>query len=50
MNQGVWAICFLQELNKLNSHARMLADRGFYDSWPDEYLTVLFAGREDPRS
>jgi hypothetical protein len=50
MNQGVWAMCFLQDLNKLNSHARMLADRGFYDSWPDEYLTVLFAGREDPRT
>jgi hypothetical protein len=50
MNQGTWAICFLQDLNKLNSHARMLADRGFYDSWPDQYLTVLFSGREDPRS
>jgi hypothetical protein len=50
MNQGTWAICFLQDLNKLNSHARMLADRGFYDSWPDQYLTVLFSGREDPTS
>jgi hypothetical protein len=50
MNQGQYAICFLQDLDKLNAHARMLADRGFYDSWPEEYLSVLFAGRKDPRS
>ena len=50
MNQGQYAICFLQDLGKLDAHARMLADRGFYDTWPEEYLSVLFAGRDDPRS
>ena len=49
MNQGTYAICFLQNLDKLNSHARMLAEKGFYNGWPEEYLQVLFAGREDPR-
>jgi len=50
MNQGTYAICFLQDLNKLNSHAVMLAEKGFYDKWPEEYLSVLFAGRADPRT
>ena len=50
MNQGTWAICFLQDLNKLNAHARMLAEKGFYQGWPEDYLSVLFAGRTDPRS
>jgi hypothetical protein len=50
MNQGSWAICFLQDLRKLNTHAHMLAKRGFYSGWPEEYLSVLFAGREDPRA
>lgn len=49
MNQGTYAICFLQNLDKLNSHARMLAEKGFYNNWPEEYLSVLFTGREDPR-
>lgn len=50
MNQGQWAICFLQNLQKLNAHARMLAQKGYYDGWPEEYLTVLFEGRSDPRT
>lgn len=50
MNQGQWAICFLQNLEKLNSHARMLADRGYYTGWPEDYLQDLFAGRDDPRT
>lgn len=49
MNQGVWAIVFLQNLEKLNAHARQLADKGYYDAWPEEYLTQLFTGRADPR-
>ena len=49
MNQGTYAICFLQNLEKLNSHARMLAEKGFYDGWPEEYLHELFKGRQDPR-
>ena len=50
MNQGTWAIVFVQALTKLNSHARMLADRGYYHGWPEEYLAVLFESRRDPRS
>ena len=49
MNQGTYAICFLQNLEKLNSHARLLAEKGFYDGWPEDYLQVLFSGRGDPR-
>lgn len=49
MNQGTWAICFIQDLAKLNAHARMLADRGYYKHWPEEYLAELFDQREDPR-
>jgi len=49
MNQGQWAIVFVQALTKLNSHARTLADRGFYHDWPEDYLKILFAGRQDPR-
>ena len=50
MNQGKWAIVFVQRLTKLNAHARNLADRGYYQDWPDNYLAVLFEGRQDPRS
>jgi hypothetical protein len=50
MNQGTWAIVFVQALTKLDAHARTLADRGFYHSWPEHYLEILFAGRQDPRS
>lgn len=50
MNQGTWAIMFLQSLSKLNHHARLIARQGFYDQWPEEYLKVLFHNREDPRT
>jgi hypothetical protein len=50
MNQGTWAIVFVQALAKLNAHARTLADRGYYHGWPEDYLAVLFEGRQDPRS
>ena len=50
MNQGQYAICFLQNLQKLNDHAKMLADKGFYNGWPEDYLTGLFRGRKDPRA
>ena len=49
MNQGTYAICFLQNRDKLNSHARMLAEKGYYNNWPEEYLEGLFRGRKDPR-
>ena len=50
MNQGTYAIVFVQDLAKLNHFARILGKKDFYKDWPEDYLTVLFAGREDPRS
>lgn len=50
MNQGTWAIVFLQYLEKLNSFAQQLAKKGYYNDWPEEYLTDLFHGRKDPRT
>jgi hypothetical protein len=50
MNQGTWAIDFVQPLAKLNAHARMVAEKGYYKNWPEDYLKILFEGREDPRS
>jgi hypothetical protein len=49
MNQGAWAIVFVQALTKLDLHAKNLADRGYYQDWPEDYLVELFAGRQDPR-
>lgn len=50
MNQGQYALMFVQDLAKINGHARHLAERGFYDQWSEEYLATLFRGRQDPRS
>ena len=50
MNQGTWAIVFLQSLSKLDHYAKTLANRGYYHGWPESYLQELFAGRKDPRS
>lgn len=50
MNQGTWAIVFVQPLDKLNHFARLIAGRGYYEDWPEDYLKALFEGREDPRS
>ena len=50
MNQGQWAIAFVQCLSDLNTRAKQLATKGFYDTWPEPYLETLFHGREDPRS
>ena len=49
MNQGTYAIVFVQNLEKLNHFAKILGRKGFYNGWDEEYLKVLFAGREDPR-
>lgn len=49
MNQGTWAIAFVQPLAKLNAHARMIAEKGYYKDWPEDYLLELFRGRKDPR-
>lgn len=50
MNQGQYALVFVQDLGKLNGFAQQLARQGFYDAWPEDYLRVLFRGRRDPRS
>ena len=50
MNQGTWALAFVQNLSELNHAARQLARQGYYDSWPESYLQNLFEHREDPRS
>jgi hypothetical protein len=49
MNQGTYAIVFVQDLGKLNHFAKILGKKDFYKDWDEEYLKVLFAGREDPR-
>ena len=49
MNQGTYALALVQSLSDLNNRARAMARRGFYDSWPEDYLTALFQHREDPR-
>ncbi len=49
MNQGQYALALVQSLSDLNAKARLVARKGFYDSWPEEYLTALFQHREDPR-
>jgi hypothetical protein len=50
MNQGAWALAFVQNKTKLEHHARELASKGYYSGWDDGYLTELFDQREDPRS
>jgi hypothetical protein len=50
MNQGEYAMAFVQPLSKLNSFAHAIADRGYYTGWPEDYLQALFEFRKDPRS
>lgn len=50
MNQGTYALAFVQPLAKLNAFARQIAAKGYYHDWPEEYLEDLFQFREDPRS
>jgi hypothetical protein len=49
MNQGTYALALVQSLSDLNTKAIAMAKRGFYDTWPEEYLQPLFAHRQDPR-
>ena len=49
MNQGKYAMAMCQSVSDLNAKARLVAKKGFYDTWPNEYLTALFQHREDPR-
>jgi hypothetical protein len=49
MNQGTYALALVQSLSDLNQKARQMASKGFYDTWPNDYLEILFAHRQDPR-
>ena len=49
MNQGTYALALVQSLSDLDNKAQLMASKGFYDSWPEDYLTALFQHREDPR-
>ena len=49
MNQGKYTLALVQSLSDLNTKAKLMADKGFYDTWPEEYLTALFQHRADPR-
>jgi hypothetical protein len=42
-------MAFVQPLSKLNHFARLIAGRGYYEGWPEDYLKGLFEFREDPR-
>jgi hypothetical protein len=49
MNQGKYALVLVQSLSKLNVAAKQMGAKGFYHTWPEEYLTGLFNHRQDPR-
>ena len=49
MNQGTYALALVQSLSDLNDKAQLVAKKGFYDTWPEEYLQALFKHRRDPR-
>lgn len=49
MNQGTYALAMIQSLSDLNEKAKLVAKKGFYDAWPEDYLQALFQHRVDPR-
>jgi hypothetical protein len=49
MNQGTYALAMIQSLSDLDRRARVLANKGFYQTWHENYLQVLFRHRQDPR-
>lgn len=49
MNQGTYALALVQSVPDLNEKAKLVARKGFYDNWPEDYLQELFKHREDPR-
>lgn len=49
LNQGTYALAMCQSLRDLNEKARHMASKGFYNTWPEDYLQALFRHREDPR-
>ena len=46
---GKYALVLIQDKTKLQDHSKMLAHRGYYDGWNEEYLQEIFAHRKDPR-
>jgi hypothetical protein len=50
MNQGQYAMLFVQQRHKLEEAARQLHSKGYYDNWDAQYLQDLFRNREDPRA
>jgi len=50
MNQGTYALALVQSLSDLNVKAKIMARKGFYDTWPEDYLVSLFQHRKDPRT
>jgi hypothetical protein len=50
MNQGTYAMAMCQSVTDLNTRAKHMAAKGFYNSWPEDYLQALFQHRQDPRS
>ena len=48
-NMGKYALVLLQDKIKLHDHAKLLAVKGYYDGWDEEYLQDVFAHRRDPR-
>jgi len=50
MNQGTYALMLVQSLPDLNEKAQLVAKKGFYDTWPEDYLQALFKHRKDPRA
>jgi hypothetical protein len=39
LNQGSWAIIFLQPVNKLNYARSVLQKKGYYENWSNDYYT-----------
>jgi hypothetical protein len=50
MNQGTYALAMCQSLSDLDTKARLMAQKGFYHTWPEQYLETLFQHRQDPRT
>jgi hypothetical protein len=50
MNQGQYALSLVQSLSELDQRAQQIANKGFYHSWPKDYLQSLFEHRIDPRN
>ena len=49
MNQGKYALSLVQSLSDLDRRAQQMSSKGFYHTWPEQYLQGLFENRKDPR-